>query len=167
MLNLDYADFQESRSARVLGDWNSGARKGVCPDGQRLAGLSHTGNRGLCTGSPMVSGYVVVRDETYVDTDWASGYTKVQCPPNHYMVGYSVTGAAFSAALCGNAGSLGRTGRTVWFDRGDNRPGGSPGGEYAYGNYKGQCATNEYVAGVAYTGRIGSGRTPDALLCGS
>ncbi|GAB3905295.1 glycoside hydrolase family 5 protein [Kibdelosporangium lantanae] len=167
MLNLDYADFQESRSARGLGDWNPGARKGVCPDGQRLIGLAHTGNRGLCTSSTAVSGYVVVRDETYVDTDWASGYTKVQCPPGSYVVGYSVTGAAFSAALCGKVGTLGRTGRTVWFDRGDNRPAGSPGGEFAYGNYKGQCAANEYVAGVAYTGRIGSRRTPDALLCRS
>jgi hypothetical protein len=44
-------------------------------------------------------------------------------------------------------------------------PGGNPGGEFANGNYKGQCATTEYVAGVAYTGRIGSRKTLDALLC--
>lgn len=167
MLNLDYADFQESRALRAMPDWNSGARKGACQDGQRIIGLSHTGNRGLCTGSwaPPI-GYVVVRDESYVDVDWASGYTKVQCPPDYFLAGYSVTGAAFSAALCGRSTTpLGRNGRTVWFDRGDNRPAGSPGGEFAYGNYKGQCATTEYVAGVAYTGRIGSRKTPDALLC--
>lgn len=167
MLNLDYADFQQSRAVRTLPDWNPGARKGVCPDGMRVIGLAHTGNRGLCTGSwPAATGYAVVRDESYVETDWASGYTKVQCPPDHYVVGYSVTGAAFSAALCGTSPApLGRTGRTVWFDRGDNRPAGGPGGEFASGHYKGQCAASEYVAGIAYTGRIGSRGTPDALLC--
>jgi hypothetical protein len=110
----------------------------------------------------------VVRDESFVDTDWASGYSKVQCPPDHAVVGYSVKGAAVSAVLCGRSpGPLGRAGRTVWFDRGDNRPAGEPGGDFASGNYKGQCAPGEYVAGVAYTGRIGSNRTPDALLCRS
>ncbi|MFK0248404.1 glycoside hydrolase family 5 protein [Amycolatopsis azurea] len=167
MLNLDYADFQASRKVRSMADWNPGARKGVCPDGQRLTGLAHTGNRGLCTGTlDAPPAYSVVRDETHVDTDWASGYTKVQCPPDHAAVGYSVTGAAFSALLCGKSATpLGRTGRTVWFDRGDNRPSGSPGGDFASGHYKGQCAPGEYVAGVAYTGRVGSNRTPDALLC--
>lgn len=167
MLTLDHADFQASRTVRSMADWNPGARKGVCPDGQRLTGLSHTGNRGLCTGDLAVPArYEVVRGETYVDTDWASGYTKVQCPPEHAAVGYSVTGSAFSALLCGrSAGPLGRTGRTVWFDRGDNRPSGTPGGDFASGHYKGQCAPGEYVAGVAYTGRVGSNRTPDALLC--
>ncbi len=147
MLTLDHADFQASRSVRAMADWNPGARKGACPDGQRLTGLSHTGNRGLCTGALAVpAGYAVVRGETYVDTDWASGYTKVQCPPDHAAVGYSVTGSAFSALLCGRSATpLGRAGRTVWFDRGDNRPSGTP--------------------GVAYTGRVGSNRTPDAPLC--
>lgn len=165
MITLDHADFQQSRAVRKLADWDSGARKGVCPDGQRLIGLSHTGNRGLCTGSwPAPTGYVTVRDESHVDADWASGYTKLQCPPNHFVAGYSVRGAALSGVLCGRAGSLGRAGRTLWFDRQDNRPA-SGGGDFAFGRYKGQCASDEYVAGVAYTGRFGSSRTPDALLC--
>ncbi|MEO6086480.1 MAG: cellulase family glycosylhydrolase [Umezawaea sp.] len=169
MLNLDHADFQQSRKVRALPDWNSGARKGACPDGQRLIGLGHTSNRGLCTGSwPAPTTFTTVRDESFVDIDWASGYTKVQCPPDHYLAGYSVTGAAFSAALCARAATpLGRNGRTVWFDRQDNRPSGGPGGDFASGAYKGQCAADEYVAGIAYTGRIGSSRTPDALLCRS
>ncbi len=167
MLSLDHGDFQQSRVVRGMPDWNSGARKGVCPDGQRLIGLGHTGNRGLCTGGwDAPSSFVTVRDESFVDVDWASGYTKVQCPADSYFVGYSVVGGAFSAGLCARArGALGRSGRTVWFDRGDGRPAGGPGGEFAPGAYKGQCAGDEYVAGVAYTGRIGSGRTPDALLC--
>ncbi len=53
----------------------------------------------------------------------------------------------------------------LWFDRGDNRPAGTPGGDFATGNYKGRCATGEDAAGVAGTGRRGSARTPDALLC--
>jgi hypothetical protein len=169
MLNLDYADFQESRAVRAMADRNPGARKGACPDGQRVIGLSHTGNRGLCTGSwTRPSGYAVVRDESYVDNDWASGYTKAQCPPDYFLAGYSATGAAFSAALCGKSATpLGRDGRTVWFDRGDNRPAGNPGGEFASGDYNGQCAASEYIAGVAYTGRIGSRKTPDAILCRS
>jgi hypothetical protein len=167
ILTLDHGDFQQSKAARALPDWNSGAYKAVCPDGQWLTGLSHTGNRGLCTGSPTApAAFTTVRDESYVDNDWASGYTKAQCPPDHYLAGYSMTGAAFSAGLCARSQTpLGRNGRTVWFDRGDNRPAGDPGGEFAYGHHKGQCAPGEYIAGVAYTGRIGSSRTPDALLC--
>ncbi|CAM3498606.1 glycoside hydrolase family 5 protein [Kibdelosporangium persicum] len=163
MLTLDHGDFQQSRTVR--NDWDSGARKAVCPDGQWLIGLSHTGNRGLCTESAVATGHQVIRDETYVDMDWASGYTKLQCPADHHVVGYSVRGAAVSSVLCGRSPrALGKTGRTVWFDRQDNRAS-SGGGEFAHGHYKGQCADDEYIAGVAYTGRIGSSRTPDALLC--
>jgi hypothetical protein len=165
MLSIDHADFQQSRTVRALPDWNPGARKASCPDGQRVIGLSHTGNRGLCTGTSPSSGYVTVRDESSVDTDWASGYTKLQCPPNHFLAGYSVKGSAFDGALCAKSPTpLGRNGRTVWFDRGDNRPP-SGGGDFASGSYKGQCGSNEYIAGVAYTGRLGSSRTPDAILC--
>jgi hypothetical protein len=53
----------------------------------------------------------------------------------------------------------------VWFDRGDNRPTGAAGGDFATGQYKGQCADTEYVAGVAFTRRIGSSGSPAAVLC--
>ncbi|OLZ44555.1 hypothetical protein BS329_36400 [Amycolatopsis coloradensis] len=65
-------------------------------------------------------------------------------PPDHVAVGHSVTGSAFSALLCGrSAGSRGRTGRTVRSDRGDNRPSGTPGGDFASGHHQGQCAPDE------------------------
>lgn len=69
-----------------------------------------------------------------------------------------------SSAVCtATSQSLGSTGRTIWFDRGDNRNG--AGGDFATGNYKGQCADNEYAAGIAFTTRVGSTGTPDALYC--
>ncbi|MFG1606717.1 glycoside hydrolase family 5 protein [Actinoplanes sp. NPDC049265] len=166
MLSPDHGDFNASRP--VTGDWDVGARKAACPDGQRLIGLSHTGNRGLCTdtgGGIAWTSFAVVTDERYVTADWAPGYTKLQCPAGGRLIGYAVRGAAVSSALCaaGTAGAA--AGRTVWFDRGDNRPAGEPGGDFAYGRYKGQCAGDEYAAGIAYTGRFGSARTPDALYC--
>ncbi|WP_328874209.1 glycoside hydrolase family 5 protein [Streptomyces sp. NBC_00287] len=168
MLSPDHGDFIASRRMRALPDWNPGARKAVCPDGQRLLGLSHTGNRGLCSdvGFSVGSGaHEVVVDERHVRQDWASGYTKLQCPDGSLLTGYSVRGSAVSAALC-TAGPVGGTsGRTVWFDRGDNRGPSPKGGDFASGHYKGQCAADEYAAGIAYTGRVGSGRTPDALYC--
>ncbi|MEV8528691.1 cellulase family glycosylhydrolase [Streptomyces sp. NPDC052000] len=173
MLDLDHADAVRSLRIAALGDWDPGARKGACPDGQRLIALAHTGGRGLCTDTgtgdlrAAGEGYTVVRDERYVTRgDWANGYTKLECPAGQFLTGYAVRGAALSSALCVPARTpLGATGRTVWFDRGDNRPAGSAGGEFAYGSYKGQCAEGEYAAGIAYTARVGSSSTPDALLC--
>ncbi|MEU0372002.1 cellulase family glycosylhydrolase [Streptomyces sp. NPDC006283] len=174
MLSPDHGDFVQSLRMRAAEDWDPGARKAVCPDGQRLTGLGHTGNRGLCTdagGRDLWAAdgrHTVVRDERHVRPggDWASGYTKLQCPADHFLIGYGVRGAAVSSALCASAGErLGTTDRTVWFDRGDNRPPAAGGGDFAHGRFKGQCADDEYAAGVAYTGRVGSARTPDALLC--
>jgi hypothetical protein len=83
------------------------------------------------------------------------------------LAGYAVRGAAMSSLICAvPATPIGTgAGRTVWLDRGDNRPAGNPGGDFANGNYKGQCAPGEYAAGIAYTGRIGKSGTPDALYC--
>ncbi|KUJ67103.1 glycoside hydrolase [Streptomyces albus subsp. albus] len=175
MLATDHADAVRSLRTRAGGDWDSGARKAVCPDGERLLGVSHTQGHGLCTDTgtggdlrATEDGQTVVRDERYVPAggDWASGYTKLQCPRGQFLIGYSVRGAAVSAALCVPARrSLGTGERTVWFDRGDNRPSADPGGEFAYGTYKGECAPTEYAAGIAFTTRVGHLGRPDALLC--
>ncbi|MEV8094404.1 cellulase family glycosylhydrolase [Kitasatospora sp. NPDC085879] len=175
MLTTDHADAVQSLRVRAAGDWDNGARKAVCPDGERLLGLSHSGGRGLCTDTATdgdlraATGEAeTVRDERNVPAggDWASGYTKLQCAQGQFLIGYSVRGARVSAALCARARRpLGTGTRTVWFDRGDNRPAGAPGGEFAYGAYKGQCTSGEYAAGIAFTTRVGSSGTPDALLC--
>lgn len=53
----------------------------------------------------------------------------------------------------------------MWFDRSDNRPASAFGGDFASGDYKGQCADDEYAAGIAFTTRLGSRPGPAALLC--
>ncbi|MDT0466152.1 glycoside hydrolase family 5 protein [Streptomyces gibsoniae] len=174
MLATDHGDRVQSLRVRATGDWDSGASKAACPDGLRLTGLGHTAGRALCTditaGDLRAGGnaQTVVTDERYVPQggDWASGYTKLQCPTDNFLIGYSHRGGRVSAALCVPARDrLGGTGRTVWFDRSDNRPADAAGGDFAYGDYKGQCADDEYAAGIAFTTRLGSTAGPAALLC--
>ncbi|MGW1163525.1 glycoside hydrolase family 5 protein [Streptomyces sp. NPDC002519] len=174
MLATDHGDRIQSLRVRATGDWDSGAAKAACPDGLRLTGLGHTAGRALCTditaGDLRAAGdaQTVVTDERYVPQggDWASGYTKLQCPTGDFLIGYSHRGGRVSAALCVPArGQLGTAGRTVWFDRSDNRPADAAGGDFAYGDYKGQCADDEYAAGIAFTTRLGSTAGPAALLC--
>ncbi|MFG2941247.1 glycoside hydrolase family 5 protein [Streptomyces sp. NPDC048282] len=174
MLSTDHGDQVESLRVRTNGDWDSGASKAVCPDGLRLIGLAHSGGRGLCTdataGDLRAAGtaQTVVTDERYVPAggDWASGYTKFQCPAGQFVIGYSRRGERVSAALCAPAGrTLGTGGRTLWFDRSDNRPADGAGDDYAYGAYKGQCAADEYIAGIAFTTRVGSTPGPAAVRC--
>ncbi|MFJ1865270.1 glycoside hydrolase family 5 protein [Streptomyces sp. NPDC088097] len=171
-LSTDHRDHNASLRTLAGGDWDSGARKAVCPDGSRLAGLGHTGGRGLCVGSDLRSaspGQTVVRDEAYVPPggDWASGYTKLQCPAGQFLTGYSLRGQRVSAALCVPARTVlpAGAGRTVWFDRSDNRPAGAAGGDFASGHYKGQCGLAEYAAGIAFTTRAAALPSPAALLC--
>ncbi|MFJ6836952.1 glycoside hydrolase family 5 protein [Streptomyces sp. NPDC091209] len=174
MLATDHGDYVQSLRVRAGGDWNSGASKAACPDGERLIGLGHSGVRALCTDvstgdlRSAADTQTVVTDERYVPAggDWASGYTKLQCPAGNFLIGYSRRGGRTSAALCVPAGSSpAGAGRTVWFDRSDNRPVNAAGGDFANGDYKGQCADDEYAAGIAFTTRVGAGQGPAALLC--
>ncbi|WP_415937055.1 glycoside hydrolase family 5 protein [Streptomyces sp. 039-1] len=174
MLATDHGDQVQSLRVRAGGDWDPGASKAACPDGERLIGLGHSGVRALCTdvtaGDLRAAGdtQTVVTDERHVPQggDWASGYTKLQCPAGDFLVGYSRRGGRTSAALCvAAAHALAGAGRTVWFDRSDNRPAGTSGGDFASGDYKGQCADDEYAAGIAFTTRLGSRPGPAALLC--
>ncbi|MFE4967100.1 glycoside hydrolase family 5 protein [Streptomyces sp. NPDC056660] len=174
MLATDHGDAVQSLRVRAGGDWDSGAYKAACPDGLRLIGLAHSGGRGLCTdattGDLRATGnaQTVVTDERYVPAggDWASGYTKLQCPAGQFAIGYSRRGERVSALLCAPArAALSASGRTVWFDRSDNRPADAAGDDFASGAYKGQCAAGEYIAGVAFTTRVGSTPGPAAVLC--
>ncbi|KAF7302247.1 Glycoside hydrolase [Mycena indigotica] len=169
-LNLDHGDFIQSQYVRAnLGDWDSGAFKANCPDNLRLIGLSHGSTRSLCTdvglGNLWNGATQTVWDERYVSNDWASGYTKYTCPSNFYAAGFAIRGSKVSTVICARANkTLGTNGRTVWFDRGDARAD-QLGGDFAVGQYKGSCATNEFVGGVAFTTRVGSNGAPAAIYC--
>ncbi|KZV85139.1 glycoside hydrolase [Exidia glandulosa HHB12029] len=174
MINLDHEDYVKSATILARGDWDSGARKGVCPDGLRLIGLS-SGNpaRGLCTDASGTAKWGANKDtetvwtDKYVTSDWAGGFTKYQCPDNAFLIGYALRGAKVSTVLCAKSdAALGKgTSRTVWFDRADARADGALGGDFATSQYKGQCARDEYAAGVAFTTAITKNGAPAALLC--
>ncbi|MEV6008774.1 cellulase family glycosylhydrolase [Streptomyces sp. NPDC051976] len=172
MLDLDFGDQNVSQRMLDRPDWSPGNSKGSCPDTERLIGLARGDGRGLCTdsGQPArTSGdYVTVTGwNNTAEGDWASGYDKLQCPDNYFAVGYSEHSAQSTALLCAPAAApLPTTGHTVWFDRGDNPANAATlHGDWASGHYKGQCADDEYVAGVADTWRNNEWGVPDVLLC--
>ncbi|TBO60901.1 glycoside hydrolase [Streptomyces kasugaensis] len=156
-----------------------GNLQGSCPDGQRLIGISRENRRGLCTDvNQLATGsgnWVVVKDESNVTQDWAPSWEKLECPTNHYAAGFAFQDTAISGLLCAPAaGTLPKTNRVAWFDRGDNPALNETQikNDWAPYDYKGQCRADEYLAGVAYTfdrthgapahGKLG---VPDTLLC--
>ncbi|MGW6688689.1 glycoside hydrolase family 5 protein [Streptomyces sp. NPDC054961] len=167
-------DRNQNLSATMLAkpDWSPGNRKGNCPDTERLTAFARSSDRSMCTDAnqPVKApgNWTVVTDERYATHgDWAPGRGKLQCPDNSFVVGYSADGPV-KAVLCAPAADpLPLTGRTVWFDKGDNRPstGGSVTSDWAPGYYKGQCADHEYIAGVATAWYAHTGGVLDALLC--
>ncbi|MFB6570986.1 glycoside hydrolase family 5 protein [Streptomyces noursei] len=173
IVDIDHGDWNLSRTMLAGADWSPGNSKGNCPDTERLIGLSRSHGRGLCTDvaePPKAAGaWEAVDDERYVKQgDWANGYDKLQCPVNSFAVGYGMKGPAMASLLCApSAAPLPTKGHSVWFDQGDNRPatGGAHGSDWAENDYKGQCADNEYVAGVAMTWKSLQLGRPDALLC--
>lgn len=161
----------DNRSLRAAADWDIGANKMVCPDGQRLIGVSDRGQGGLCTDATARELWQAGTDAVKVDTekvstDWAGGFTKYQCAEGSFMIGYSLQGDGMSGILCAPGSKpLAGAGRTLWFDRGDNRPGTGEGGDWAEGYYKGQCNADEYIAGIAFSGANRRGNRPQALYC--
>lgn len=138
--------------SKKFGDWNPGANKGTCGEDTRLVGLSRD-HRGLCSnagGSSSWSEKVTVVTTETADEDWAGGFTKLTCPSGSMVIGYSKLWWGTSGALCMKANEdLGESCRTLWFDRGDNLSSAS-GGDFAKGSYKGQCANDEYIGGIAH-----------------
>ncbi|MFJ7911262.1 hypothetical protein [Kitasatospora sp. NPDC096204] len=172
-LSSGLSDDAHSAYLKTRPDWDPSALKASCPDGSRLIGLSHGGDDGLCTDVTKADlwdagrGYVVDHGGTYVTTDWAPGYAKAQCPAGSFVSGYGRNGRTMSVLCAKSASPLGTSARTLWFDKGDNRPAVASGGDFAYGFAKGQCANDEFVAGVAYSQpwwQLWAAR-PYALLC--
>ncbi|MGW3076518.1 hypothetical protein [Kitasatospora sp. NPDC001132] len=172
-LSSGLSDDAHSAYLKTRPDWDPSALKASCPDGSRLIGLSHGGDDGLCTDVTKADlwdagrAYVVDHGGTYVTTDWAPGYAKAQCPAGSFVSGYGRNGRTMSVLCAKSASPLGTSIRTLWFDKGDNRPATASGGDFAYGFAKGQCANDEFVAGVAYSQpwwQLWAAR-PYALLC--
>lgn len=172
MLNMDGGSFVQSLSVKSRGDWDSGANKAVCPDGQRLIGMSNASSaRGLCTDSGLFDASlspatVGVWGQNHVSSDWAGGFTKLECPADHYVIGYSNKGATINGALCAMLPNGQRintgTGRTLWFDRSDALSQ-SP-GEFALSQYKGSCNGNEMLTGIAFRRSLNIGPAA-AIFC--
>ncbi|MEU1283238.1 hypothetical protein [Kitasatospora sp. NPDC005856] len=172
-LSSGLSDDAHSAYLKTRADWDPYALKASCPDGSRLIGLSHGGDDGLCTDVTKADlwdaghAYLVDHGGTYVNTDWAPGYSKAQCPAGSYVSGYSRNGRTMGVLCAKSTAPLGTSTRTLWFDKGDNRPAVASGGDFAYGFAKGQCANDEFVAGVAYSQpwwQLWAAR-PYALLC--
>ncbi|KAJ7123173.1 cellulase [Mycena epipterygia] len=172
LLTLAHGDFIQSVSVRKNnGDFDSGASKAVCPDDLRLVGMGHGSTRALCTDDGFGSIWAadraieVVFDERHVVADWAGGYTKYTCPAGYFVSGYAIRGVKLSTVVCAHASrTLGTTGRTVWFDQGDNRAN-TLGGDFAPGQFKGQCDEDEYIGGVAFSTSLFRNGAPAAILC--
>jgi hypothetical protein len=97
--------------------------------------------------------------------DWRVGSFKAECGPTGFAVGISneTNSSRSHALLCvtGAASSYPHNGCNVRvFDNSSNQ-GTSSSGDWDFGYYKGECAANEYVAGVSQhtDGKI------DAILC--
>ncbi|MER6366672.1 hypothetical protein [Kitasatospora sp. NPDC001527] len=172
-LSSGLADDNRSAHLKTRPDWDPYALKASCPDGSRLIGLSHGGDDGLCTDVTQADlwdagrAYAVDHGGTYVTTDWAPGYAKAQCPAGSFVSGYSRNGRTMGVLCAKSATPPGASTRTLRFDDGDNRPAVAGGGDFAYGFAKGQCADDEFVAGVAYGQpwwQLWAAR-PYALLC--
>ncbi|MEV6101336.1 cellulase family glycosylhydrolase [Nocardia sp. NPDC051981] len=168
---LDGKHVTHNASLRASNDWDSGANKVVCPDDQRLIGISSSDERGLCTdateGDLWKPGTTAVKvAEEKVTTDWAGGFTKYQCAEGQFMIGYSQRGDGMSAILCAPGRiPLAGAGRTLWDDKYDQRPASGEGGDYAEGHIKAQCNADEYAAGIAFSWKFWRGGHPDALYC--
>jgi len=103
-------------------------------------------------------------------SDWASGSYKGECDFGSPLVGISsFVGAQAHAALCGSGPNSSKfpqnTGcyaRSFGVGNGGNSNGDTADGSWDPGNfYIGQCAANEFVAGVAQS----TSGVVDALLC--
>ena len=173
---VEASDFQvisysgdHNYSEIITWDWDSGAGKGTCRDGYHVVGIAHEGDKFLSTnnhfGDLWSDGHETTTVSVYEGTlyrgyDWAGGCTKYECPEDYYVSGVSRRYWGTGGVLCSKADrDLSGTCRTVWFDQGDNRAS-DAGGDWASGQYKGQCADDEYVGGVAQ-----KDGTAVAILC--
>ncbi len=173
-------------------DWNYGYYKGTCSVGWAQLGLSaHTDGSGdpgyahaiLCrnvdpvefpatyVGAPLVLPPTPntspcdskLARNVNGSSDWAGGYCKLECDNNQYVAGSSEdTANRFHGIRCGvSARSLGNVCNVRVFDRTDS-VGATDHGDWDPQFHKGECAANEYLAGVSVDPQT---YNPHSLLC--
>jgi hypothetical protein len=165
-------------------DWMPNAFKSRCREGERVVGLS-IGKRAaqlfahgvLCSdyGLDLGIGKLLTlsnNDHNQGDVgthtqgrDWAEGAIKMECALNSYVAGAAQTRRAlkywFAGVLCAEANKpLGTQCHSVDFFERDNRSVEIP-GDWDPHMLKGQCALDEYTAGVSAT----KGHVRSLLCC--
>jgi endoglucanase len=163
-------------------DWQSNTYKATCAEGARLAGASTIrratqllGHTALCsaTGLPAGNGVRTLVANNEFDSpdatahtggsDWAGTFTKLACPVGQMAVGVSQSrGVTYRIAglLCeGRGASTVGECNAVAFDSQNERRS-ELGGDWDESGLKGQCALDEFVAGISL-----SAGTPHSLLC--
>jgi hypothetical protein len=180
---LLFEDTSTERSSD--GDWDACRGKVSCAPGETIRGLSEVpnghGRRALCHPAPSNAFTGNITATLTLDAgvdqrraarngDWAYGQWKLECGAGEYVAAVSENASQcqgdrrFHAVRCAQGNNLGNSCSVRTLDNGDDR-GTDFTGDWDFGAYKGECAANEYVAGVSVD--PGSGRPHSLLCCGS
>jgi len=144
-LNISQGDDNQSP---IESDWNPGSAKGTCPSGFRLVGLSQN-YRALC--ADLFTPELLSTSMPPAVSNAVSSFVRVEkeCPANHYATGFSTNFFGVNGLLCVPSKTpLSESCRDLKFNQGDNRSS-AKGGDFAIRSYKGQCADDEYMKGIA------------------
>lgn len=178
---LLFSDWDTNHS-KTIADWAPGSYKATCADPMRLVGMGVGERAGipfshsvLCSdyggfSEPLAWAFVSndnldsTHYRTHTGDDWAPSYNKLECGVDEYIAGLSQVSSVLDynlhGVLCAKSKkTLGTDCHGVVFDSGDDRATEYPGDWDPY-HTKGQCALDEYVAGVS-----AKNGTPHSLLC--
>ncbi len=180
------ATFREISTMRGSNaDWDGCRGKATCAPGEAIAGISvlpadHQGRTALCEsyGTSVFTGNAtaVLTLDDNVDHrraarngDWAPNFLKLECGNGEYVSGVSENASycqgnnRFHGIQCssGSTAMLNTTCTTRTLDTQDDR-GTTQSGDWDQGAYKGECESDEYVAGVSADRTNGR---PHSLLC--
>jgi hypothetical protein len=180
------ATFRDTSTMRgSTADWDACRGKATCAPGEAIAGISvlpadHLGRTALCEsyGTSVFTGNVTAaltlddnadHRRAARNGDWAPGFLKLECGNGEYASGVSENVSfcqgnnRFHGIQCasGGAGMASTTCTTRTLDTQDDR-GTTRSGDWDYGTYKGECESDEYVAGVSADPANGR---PHSLLC--
>jgi hypothetical protein len=186
-VNGDFALlFADTSTERIdTGDWDACRGKASCAPGETLRGLSVVpggdGRMALChpAASGAYTGEITAtltldgnadQRRTERNGDWAHGYWKLECGEDEYVTAVSENAMQcfgdrrFHAVRCAKGTSLGKSCTVRNVDAGDDRAS-TETGDWDFGNFKAECGSNEYVAGISVS--PGTGRPHSLLCCGA